>query len=331
VSAALALALLLGAPAPSPPQATPKAVTSRTSAGQARLGEPLDWEIEIRHGPSEAYALPNAIEVEGLRVVPVGCRRAAAGPETLTTCTVRLALFTLGPHDLPALRLEAQTPAGARVLDVPGPRLEGVGVIDPKAPSDKLELRDVAAPVPLLVRSWRLVLWAAGLLLAAVLAVLGWRWWRARSRRAAEPPAPLPPAERFARRLDWLESERLPEQGRAREFFFALSEAVREYLGAVTGVPALDLTTEELLGALEGVGDPRLDLAALRGFSEDVDLVKYARFPAGGHECQAALRFARDLLERLRPPPATSFPTPTSPATSTPPPTSVPSRPEGRP
>lgn len=285
----------------SPPQAQPREVRSRLSKAQPRLGEPFDWVVEVRHQAGESYALPGALELPPFHATPQGCHRAAAGADGLTTCTVRLTLFELGAHDLPTLRLEAATPAGPAVLDVPGPRVEAAGVIDPAAPAGSLKLRDPAGVVPLMVPTWRPVWAALGLLALAALGWLGWRAWRRRAARAAEPPPPLPPGERFARRLDALEADRLPEQGRVREHFFRLSEAVREYLGAITGVNALDLTTAELVDALRAQGDPRLDVEALRGFSEDADLIKFARFPAGGYECQAGLRFARELLARTLP------------------------------
>jgi hypothetical protein len=228
-------------------------------------------------------------------------RPGDSGPDSITTCTLRLTLFELGAHDLPTLRLEAATPAGRRFLDVPGPRVEAAGVIDPKAPAESLKLRDPAAAVPLLLPTWRPVWLGLGALALVLLAWLGWRAWRRRAARAAAPPPPIPPAERFARRLDALEAERLPEQGQVREYFFRLSEAVRQYVGALTGVNAPDLTTAELVEVLRARGDAGLDVEALRGFSEDADLIKYARFPAGGYECDAGMRYARDLLARTRP------------------------------
>jgi hypothetical protein len=289
-------------PTPTPPQATPKSFHTRLSKPQPRLGEPFEYEIELRHPTNESYLFPGALDLAPFRAVPLGCHRAPAGEDSLTTCTLRLTLFELGARDVPTVRLEATTPLGPRVLDVPGPRVEPLGVIDPKAPDDQLQLRPPAAPVPLLLPSWRLVFWALGGLAALLGAVLLWRWWRRRARRAGEPPPPIPPDERFARRLDGLAAERLPEQGRVREYFFRLSEAVREYLGAVTGLNALDLTTAELLDLLAAQPDPRLDLPALRGFSEDADLIKFARHPAGGYECEAGMKFARGLLERTRTP-----------------------------
>jgi len=298
------------APALSP--AAPRAVHTRLEgAAQPRLGEPFDYEIEIRHATAERYLPPAKAELAPFDAEPLGCKSVTVpggAGDSLTTCGWRLRVFELGPHDVPALTFEAATPDGPRALVVPGPRVEAAGLIDPAAPPDQLQLRPPAPPVPLLVRSWRLVWWAAGLLAAALAAFLLVRWWRRRARAAAEPPAPLLPHEAFARRLAALEADRLPEQGRAREFFFRLSEAVRAYVGALTGVNALDLTTGELLDALAAAGDPRLDLGRLRDFCEDADLVKFARFPAGGYECEAGLRFARELLDRTRP---AAVPTPT--------------------
>jgi len=305
--------------------ASPRAVHTRLGAAQPRLGEPFDYEIEIRHPTAEAYTPPATADLAPFDAEPLGCRRASVpggDGDSLTTCAWRLRVFDLGPHDVPAITFEAATPGGARALAVPGPRVEAAGLLDPKAGADQLQLRPPAPPVPLLVRSWRLVWWAAGLLAATVAAFLLWRWWRRRARAAAEPAPPLPPDERFARRLEALAADRLPEQGRAREFFFRLSEAVREYLGALTGVNALDLTTGELLDALSAAGDPRLDLGRLRDFSEDADLVKFARFPAGGAECEAGMRYARELLDGTRA---------TLASTATPPPTSAGDRTGGRP
>ena len=338
MSAALLLAATLGvsggasagAAAPAPPPAAPRAVHTRLSKAAPRLGEPFDYEIEVRHTSGESYALPARLSLPPFEVESRGCRRAAASSaaasgagadaEILTTCTVRLRLFTLGAQDLPPVTLEAATPQGARRLEVPGPRVEAAGVIDPQAPADQLQLREPAAPVPLLVPSWRVVWWALLGLAALAAAWLGWRWWRRRARDAAEPPPPVPPDERFARRLDALAEARLAEQGRAREHFFRLSEAVREYVGALSGLNALDLTTTELVDALRTLGDPRLDPEALRGFCEDADLVKFARFPAGAYECDAGLRFGHELLARTRPPSAQAAPPAPQPPAPGPPP-----------
>lgn len=294
------------AAAPEPPAATPHGFQARAEKAEVRLGEPFRYELEIRHDPGETYALPEKLALVPFRAFDPACRRAErAGKdgEAITTCAMRLALYDLGPHDVPEIRLAVRTAAGPRVLAVPGPRITGVGMIDPQAPTSALSLRDPAGPVPLLVRSLRLLWWTLGVLGALALAVGAVIAWRRRARAGAEPPAPLPPHERFARRLEALAAERLVARGAGREHVARLSEIVREYLAAVTGQNVLDLTTPELVERLALAGDPRLDLPALRAFLDGADLVKFARAEPDAATCASADGFARDLLARTAPPP----------------------------
>jgi hypothetical protein len=307
-AAALALAALLAAapdagPAGVAPDAAPLGIQVRLEKKEVRLGEPFELAIEIRHRADERYALPASLAVEPFRLLSSSCPRAEAGGEAVTTCTLRLALLDLGPHDLPEIVVGAQTPAGARELRVPGPGVIGAGILDPAAPPEALALKDLAPPAPLRVPNVPL---AIGIALAALLALLGWlgwRAWRRRTLRQAEPPPPLPPHERLARQLDALEEARLPERGRGPEHVARLSDHVREYLGAVSGQNALDLTTAELLARLSFQPDPRIDLPALRAFLEGADLVKFARAPVGAPEAAEGMRFARGMLEATRPAP----------------------------
>jgi hypothetical protein len=318
IAAAVAVALAVGAGGADPGGPS---VAARVERTEVRLGEPFGYAIEIRHPPEERYALPPEVDLPPFHGRGGECRRLAEGAEARTTCALRLVLFDLGPHDIPAVTLRVETAAGATTLSVPGPRVTGVGLADPAAPPEALRLRDPAPPVPLLVPTLRPLWWALGALGAVVAALLVRRALGARARAAVEPPAPVPPEARLAARLDALAAGGLPERGRAREFFFELSAAAREYLGAVTGVPALDLTTSELLERLAASGDPRLDLGALRRFSEEADLVKFAGAGAPPVECAAAMQYARGLPRTFETATATAT------ATATPSPTLTPSGP----
>jgi hypothetical protein len=317
IALALALALLAGQAAPQPaapapatpaPPAVELPFQVRAEKTAVKLGEPFAYQIEVRHPAALTVTLPAELPQDPFLLEPGRCRRAEADGEMTTTCALKAALFALGPHDLPALTLAVTGPDGVASLKVPGPSIQGEGVLDPAAPADKLELRALAPPAPLLVRSLRLLWWALGLLAAAALAWAAWLVWRRLRARGVEAPPPLPPHERFARRLASLEADRLGERGHAREHFYRLSELVRDYLGALLGVAGLDLTTEELLRRVSESGDPRLEPEWLRPFLEDVDLVKFARAPAGPGECASGIAFARALLERTAPPPAAAEP-----------------------
>ncbi len=305
--AALLLAAVAAEPGPAPPGAPPRAhpssVLARAERTEVRLGEPFGYAVELRHPASERYTLAGgALDAPPFRAGPGVCRREADGAEARTSCALRVQLFELGPQDLPELRFAVEGPEGEATVTLPGARVTGVGLADDAAAPESLRLRAPAPPVALLVPTLRPLLWAlaaaAGLVAAFVLP----RLRRARRRAGAEPPPPPPPDARFARRLDALLARALPERGEARLFFFELSAIVREFLAAATGLPALDLTTAELLERLEREADPRLDLAALRRFAERADLVKYARAGAAPVECAAAVTFARELVRRIATP-----------------------------
>lgn len=294
-------------PAPGPtatqpalPEAQPIGFHARADKASVRLGEPFAYSVEVRHRPGETYALQGTPALSPFQAEGVRCRRDLDKGEARTTCTMRLALFALGQVDVPDLVFDVDVPGGKARLAVPGPRITGVGVIDPQAPPATLQLRDVAPPVPLLVPSYRLLWWALGIVAAAAAGVLGLRALRrarARGRTAIEPT----PFERFERRLAAIEAERLPQQGLGAEHVARLSEAVREYLGALSGLPALDLTSAELLAALREARASQVDLEGLEVFLCDADLVKFARKPAGAETCRAGMEYARGVLEGTRP------------------------------
>ncbi len=292
---AAALAATASDASTEPPRARPLSFMARTSRTEARLGEPFAYEIEVRHRPDESYSLAPELEAPPFRGRGGECRRSEDGGEAQTACTLTLALFDLGPHDVPEIRLSVRTAAGEATLAVPGPRITGVGIVDPGAPPETLALRDLAPPVALMIPTLRLVWWTLGAAAAVAAALAASRRLRAGRARSVRTPPPVAPGERLARRLDALEARALPARGLAREFFFELSAIVREWVGAVTGVNALDLTTAELVERLERAGDPRIDAAALRRFCEAADLVKFAREAADPSRCAAALAWARAL------------------------------------
>ncbi len=117
---------------------------------------------------------------------------------------------------------------------------------------------------------------------------LAWYFWR---RRKPKPgPPPLPPHEKALLGLRELEKDKdLPD----REFYYRLSELLRAYMWGRFLIPALEMTTEELIPALDNRDishaltlELRQDTARLL---RRADPVKYA-----GREVGAATR-AGDL------------------------------------
>jgi len=297
-----ALVLLLSAAAPpdSPlPEAAPLSFEARADRARVRLGEPFAYEVTIRHRPEEWYRLPAGPALNPFQAEGVSCRRDPARAEVHTICSMRLALFALGPVDVPDLVFLVDGPTGKSRLEVPGPRITGLGILDPSLPPASISLRDIAPPVPLFVPSVRLAFLAVSVLAVLWLAAAA-RRVLARRRAGRGAVGEPSPAERFASRLEELEVERLPQRGLCEDHLTRLSEAVREYLGALSALPALDLTSGELLAALGEARDPRLDLRGLELLLVGADLVKFARARATPEACRDGTEYAQSLLGRTR-------------------------------
>jgi len=148
-------------------------------------------------------------------------------------------------------------------------------------------IRDILPAKPWL----RIVLWLATL---AALALLGWlAWWL--YRRFSKPPyAPLEkPASRALRRLCEIERLFAVDQ---KHYYFEFSAIVREYLGQVRGVPAAEMTSEELKQVLTSDED-RLIVRLLTA----ADLIKFADAIATSERQAEELALIRAYIDATAP------------------------------
>lgn len=129
-------------------------------------------------------------------------------------------------------------------------------------------------------------------------------WWRRRERVAPPPPPPRPAWDTALAALARLRGLKLLEQGRTREHFAQVSQAVRQYLGERYGFDGLESTTSEMLQNLRHVRpgiDPLPDIVT---FLDRADLVKFANLTPEAAECENALdegeRLVRQTMDTMR-------------------------------
>ncbi len=124
---------------------------------------------------------------------------------------------------------------------------------------------------------------ALGLLGAAVLAVVVWLLIKYRRKipllRGAAPKEP--PHVEAIRRLEELRNQKLPQNGRHKQYYSTLVDILREYLEARLGIEAMEMTSAEILDAMdaprrEGVVDEKR-YADLSAILHTADLVKFAK------------------------------------------------------
>ena len=272
-------------------------VRSEVSPRRVTLGDPVVWTLTATLPPT---TVPEAVQLApapaSLEVVPRG--EAAIRPARGAIVWSRvydLRGFDLGPLPLPeaTLRVRAVGPAGAILRDsLPFPpdtlavdslTQAATGAIAPdRGPVDPgLRPIDIAVAVGL-------VLLVVGIVVALVLA------WRRRRERPAQSVPGEPPEAAFARALESLRHDG-PELPRGA-FHDRLSDAIRRYVTAATGVDAIDKTTRELEVELRRSPRARGDAAAeVVRILRRSDLVKFARRADAWEEAKSLLEDAARL------------------------------------
>jgi hypothetical protein len=268
------------------------------------LGDPATWTLSAEL-PREARALGVARDSAGPWMDVTAVREPAPGkaPEArggTWELEYRVRAFDLGRIPLPRTAIVVAwpdpRPAGvpeADTLEFPPDTV----TVDSLTTPETASLEPDRGPVRPGLRAVDIALAAAGalLLVAAIAALL--LLWRARRRKVATAGAaapPEPPEVPFRRAVEALrqEVETLPRD----VFYERLSLAVRAYLSAVTGVPALDRTTAEI--EREFARDGRFGPEALRALARTLDrsdLAKFARHEDQLAEARSALEEASSL------------------------------------
>lgn len=137
--------------------------------------------------------------------------------------------------------------------------------------------------------------------LGLALALLAAWWWRRRRRAPGAARPDLPPAAEARRRLAELETATPSAPEAVHPYYVLLADVLRTYLARRLGVPAREMTSRELLGALRG-HDPALPpdaQAALERALGQADRVKFARALPDRTAHAAAVADARAVVEAL--------------------------------
>ena len=140
----------------------------------------------------------------------------------------------------------------------------------------------------------------------ALAAALLDRWWRRRPKKVIEAPR-IPPWVTAIRELDRIRRSSLLEEGKRGEHFDQVSDVIRSYLGARYGFETvsqgggLETTTGEMLELLGRVRPPVVELARIKEFLDDCDLVKFARFTPTSEHCLEALEKGQVIVQRTVP------------------------------
>jgi hypothetical protein len=272
------------------------------------IGDPLQLILTASTGPGETVRFPdvanNLGKFELLSSSEIERVESDDG-STVQRRRCRVTTYEIGWLAIPPLRFVSMGADGS-VDTLFTPEID-IQVASLLSDSTATEVQPLKALVPAAKLWHRIALWTAAILLLVVLPLI-YAWRRYLARRAAKlleaamPLTPGRPAHLVAfDELDRIKSLGLIEKGRIKLFHELVSASIRTFIAARFRVDSLEMTTWEVMIALENklTGESLL-YERFRDFLEACDLVKFAKYKPPLVEINSVFNLAYDLVESTR-------------------------------
>ena len=270
------------------------------------LGDPVSVLLLVDHPSDWSVEWADSLDVapfEMLRyeVAPAGAAAGDGGASSggdLATSAARLTLtsFELGELELSPIEIPVVGPDGdVRTLFTDPYRIgvESVGL------DESGDIREIRGPLTIARNWWALVPW----LLLAAAAGAGALYMRRRMQarpvdEIVKPKTPPRPHHLVAlEALDDLERSSLLERGQVKTWHVRVSEIIRTYVEGQLEVPALEMTTGEVVAGLRKAALGSRITDTFHTFLVRCDLVKFAKLRPGAETSREVLSVARSLVE----------------------------------
>ena len=305
--AGLTISVLVGWLALLAAQAVHAGVTleSRVDTTTMRIGDVVTYSIIVARDESTQVRLPSlGANLGGFEIRDFNVRKPVKKDgKIVERVDYLISTFDTGDFVIPPVMIQYRTPPDTVWHELRSQPIKiHVASLNPDQAGD---IRDIKPPLSIPFDWMRVVRVALLVLVALVAAAFGFYFVRKRRRGEALFPArqkpPRPAHEVALEELDQLFHSDLLERGEIKLFHIRISEIIRRYIEGRFGVPALDMTSAEILASLrDGVLDDE-ERETLRAFLEGCDLVKFAKYVPTKEEIDATIDRAYTFVKSTQP------------------------------
>lgn len=274
------------------------------------LGDPVRVGLAVDHPADWVVHWADSLDIAPFEVLeyvvsapgasPVGGAggdgSAAGAGGARSVAALTLTSFELGEVEIPPIEVAVAAPDGTVQTLLTDPFRIGVESVGLDESGD---IREIKAPLSIARNWWALLPWL--LLVAALGAGALYLHRRMQARPAAEIPQPrTPPRPHHLVALEALaelERSSLLERGQVKRWHVRVSEIIRAYVEGQLQVPALEMTTGEVVSGLRTAALGERITHAFHGFLSHCDLVKFAKLRPDADSSRELLGTARSLVE----------------------------------
>jgi len=276
------------------------AIKTQVAPKEIYIGDRVTMDLSVDYAGAELVPpdfSAGAGEFEVLAVAQAPGK--AAGGKTSVSFRLQLTTFSTGTITLAGLPITFKKPDGTFIE-------ARTNAIPIKVKSLLEEQGDQGGLRPLKglynFRSWW---WVWVLTGVAAAALLYWLWTLRKRKDAASAERAVPllsPEDEAAAALTELEIEPVNEET-IRDYYFRLSNILRRYIERRHDIPALEMTTSELLSGFRKLNLPVSATLICREFQDNADLVKFAKLMPSPEEVPADVARVRAFIDLTTPNP----------------------------
>lgn len=179
-----------------------------------------------------------------------------------------------------------------------------VDVPEDATAADVKDIKNVVAPPFVLwdfVPAWLLILIVAVVLIVVAVYFVA-RYYKQRKVEAAIPPEKrIPPYELAMQELKQLRESKLWQQGQEKQYYTRLVDILREYIDSRFGINAMEMTSSQILAALQRNKDTKEVNKYLNEILSMADFVKFAKMRPMPDDNERVMHRAVDFVELTRP------------------------------
>lgn len=273
---------------------TEEALRSRISRDSILIGDQIEWTLDFSLAPGEEASVskpgPAPVPgVEALGEMAFDTLSTDKGTQNLRG-RIRLTSFDSGSYVLPPLYVLLARPDGhIDTLEYAGPTL-AVNTIP--VDTATFQLYDIKGQIRYPLTFKEVMPWIGLALLVAALVWLLIRWIRLRRENRdffGKPVVKDPPHIVALRSLEKTRAQKLWQNGKQKQFYTQVTDALRQYIAERYGVAALEQTSAEMIRDLSGKDIEPALMEKMKDLFSTADFVKFAKHAASDQENENAI------------------------------------------
>ena len=268
------------------------------------IGDVITYSVVIAHDPEVHLRLPalaanlGMFEIRDYKVYDP----EKAGSQISEKIEYLISTFDTGEYEIPELAVEYTVADDSTIFTI---KSEPIAVtVESLNPDEAGDIRDIKPPLLPRPNYGTYITYGSILLILVALAIVIFYLLKRRREGKSLLPRkqkPMRPAHEIAmEELERLVAADLHNHGQVKEYYIRLSDIIRQYIENRFYIPALEMTTGQLIAVMSSEGLDAEYIDMMRIFLDQCDLVKFAKYIPTEKENSETTQIAFDFVERSK-------------------------------